>query len=157
MTLEEVSEPRPGQRFAFVMDTRLCDDVYELRRGADLLVIESTFLAEDAELAARYGHLTAGQAARVAAESGVRRLVLTHFSQRYDDPARFLDEAREHFDGDIVIAEDPAAGPPCRHQKPGRKLRRNHARPTGRPGPNAERGPAPTLSRDVAGRGYVAW
>lgn len=106
VTLDEVSAPRPGQRFAFVMDTGLCDNVYALAEGADLLVIEATFLRSEAALAAEVGHLTAGQAARVAAESGVRRLVLTHFSQRYDDPARFLDEAREHFDGDLVIAED---------------------------------------------------
>src|SRR2546423_5187541 len=85
--LEEVSEPRRGQRFAFVMDTRLCDGVYALAEGVDLLVIEATFRAEDAALAWRYGHLTAGQAARVAAESGVRALVPAHFSHRDPDPA----------------------------------------------------------------------
>jgi ribonuclease Z len=88
------------------MDTRLCDNVFALAEGADLLVIEATFLAEDAAMAAYFGHLTAAQAARVAAESGVRRLVLTHFSQRYADPARFVDEAREQFAGEIVMAED---------------------------------------------------
>lgn len=102
----EVSVPRPGQRFAFVMDTGLCDGVYALAEHADLLVIESTFLSSEAAFAAEVGHLTAAQAARVAAESGVRRLVLTHFSQRYADPARFADEAREHFGGDLVVAED---------------------------------------------------
>ena len=52
-------------------------------------------------------HLTAGQAARVAAECGVRRLVLLiHFSQRYDDPAVFAAEAARHFDDNIVVAED---------------------------------------------------
>lgn len=106
VTLDEVGAPRPGQRFAFVMDTGLCDNAFALAEGADLLVIEATFLSEDAATAARFGHLTAAQAARVAAESGVRRLVLTHFSQRYDDPTRFADEAREHFTGDLVIAED---------------------------------------------------
>jgi ribonuclease Z len=102
----EVSEVRPGQRFAFIMDTRPCDAVYALAEGADLLVIESTFLHSDAGLAADYGHLTAKQAARVAAESGVRRLVLTHFSQRYTDPERFAAEAAEEFSGDVVVASD---------------------------------------------------
>ena len=106
--LSEVSEPRRGQRFGFVMDTRLCDAVYALADGADLLVIEATFLSEDSELATRYGHLTARQAAQVAAECGVRRLVLTHFSQRYTDSQRYRDEAAEVFDGDLVIAEDLA-------------------------------------------------
>jgi ribonuclease Z len=104
--LEDVSEPRRGQRFAFVMDTRLCDGVFALADGADLLVIESTFLDEDAALAHDYRHLTAAQAARVAADCGVRRLVLTHFSGRYTEPARFHDEAAAVFDGDIVVAED---------------------------------------------------
>lgn len=106
--LEQVSEPRRGQRFALVMDTRLCDAVYALADGVDLLVIEATFLSEDSALATRYGHLTARQAARVAAECGVRRLVLTHFSQRYTDPDRYLREAADVYGGDLVIAEDLA-------------------------------------------------
>jgi ribonuclease Z len=106
VTLADVSAPRPGQRFAFVMDTGLCDTVFALAEEADLLVIESTFLAEDAALAAQVGHLTAGQAAAVARESRVRTLVLSHFSQRYTDATRFLDEAREQFDGEIRLAHD---------------------------------------------------
>jgi ribonuclease Z len=104
--LEEVSAPRPGQRFAFVMDTRMCDGVLALADGVDLLVIESTFLTEDAALADRYGHLTARQAGEVAAGCGVRRLVLTHFSQRYDAPERFREEAAGVFAGDVVVAGD---------------------------------------------------
>lgn len=106
VTLDEASVMRPGQSAAFVMDTRLCDGVYELADGVDLLVIESTFLSADAALADEYKHLTAGQAALVAAECGVRTLVLTHFSQRYQDPTTFEREAREHFDGELHVAED---------------------------------------------------
>ncbi|MEY9845136.1 ribonuclease Z [Streptacidiphilus sp. MAP5-3] len=106
VTLDDVSEGRPGQRAAFVMDTRLCDGVHALAEGADLLVIEATFLDADAHLAEEHGHLTAAQAARVAAEAGVRTLVLTHFSQRYPDLDGHLTEARKHFDGEIVVAED---------------------------------------------------
>ncbi|SMD21407.1 ribonuclease Z [Lentzea albidocapillata] len=104
--LADVSEPRKGQRFAFVMDTRLCDNVFELADNADMLVIESTYLARDTKLAGDHGHLTAQQAARVARDCRVRKLVLTHFSQRYDDPAEFLAEAAAEFDGEIVIAKD---------------------------------------------------
>ncbi|MFB6890210.1 ribonuclease Z [Kitasatospora sp. NPDC056327] len=111
VTLDEVSEPRPGQRFAFVMDTRLCDGVHELAEGADLLVVEATFTDADARLAEDHGHLTAGQAGRVAAGAGARTLVLTHFSQRYPDLGRHLADAREHFDGPIVLAEDLARVP----------------------------------------------
>ncbi|MFJ9932736.1 ribonuclease Z [Streptomyces virginiae] len=107
VTLEDVSEPRPGQRFAFVMDTRLCPGVDELAEGCDMLVIESTFLDEDERLATDHGHLTAGQAARVARDAGVRHLVLTHFSQRYTDPTEFERQARAAgFEGELTVAAD---------------------------------------------------
>ena len=107
VTLDEVSETRRGQRFAFVMDTRLCDGVHALAEGCDLLVIESTFLDGDERLATDHGHLTAGQAARVAREAGVRHLVLTHFSQRYGDPDEFERQARAAgFEGELTVAAD---------------------------------------------------
>ncbi|MGW3286803.1 ribonuclease Z [Streptomyces sp. NPDC001002] len=105
--LAEVSETRRGQRFAFVMDTRLCDGVHALAEGCDMLVIESTFLDEDEQLAVDHGHLTAGQAARVAREAGVRHLVLTHFSQRYSDPDEFERQARDAgYEGELTVAHD---------------------------------------------------
>ncbi|MCX5014004.1 ribonuclease Z [Streptomyces sp. NBC_00555] len=107
VTLEEVSEPKSGQRFAFVMDTRLCAGVDELAEGCDMLVIESTFLDEDEQLATEHGHLTAGQAARVARDAGVRHLVLTHFSQRYTDPSEFERQAcAAGFEGELTVAAD---------------------------------------------------
>ncbi|HEY7174857.1 MAG TPA: ribonuclease Z [Micromonosporaceae bacterium] len=111
VTLEEMSEPRRGQRFAFVMDTRLCDNVYALAVGADMLVVESTYLDSEAEMAREWGHMTAAQAAQVAQRCGVRTLVLTHFSQRYPDPDAFRVEATAHFKGDIVVASDLARVP----------------------------------------------
>ncbi|MEV5318278.1 ribonuclease Z [Streptomyces sp. NPDC052687] len=107
VTLADVSVVRRGQRFAFVMDTRLCDGVYALADGCDMLVIESTFLDEDEHLATEHGHLTAGQAARVARASEVRHLVLTHFSQRYTDPGEFERQARAAgFEGELTVAYD---------------------------------------------------
>ncbi|MYT73097.1 MULTISPECIES: ribonuclease Z [unclassified Streptomyces] len=107
VTLADVSETRRGQRVAFVMDTRMCDGVTALAEGCDLLVIESTFLDEDARLAADHGHLTAGQAAAVARDAGVRHLVLTHFSQRYTDPDEFARQARAAgFAGELTVARD---------------------------------------------------
>lgn len=107
---DAVSVPRQGQSVAFVMDTRLCDAVLALADGVDLLVVESTFLHRDAELAARWAHLTCRQAAVVASRAGVRHLVLTHFSQRYRVPDELPDgferEAREVFDGGLTVAAD---------------------------------------------------
>ncbi|WP_329547643.1 ribonuclease Z [Streptomyces sp. NBC_01356] len=107
VSLDEVSEVRRGQRFAFVMDTRLCDGVYALAEGCDMLVIESTFLDQDEQLASDHGHLTAGQAGRVAKDAGVRHLVLTHFSQRYSEPDEFERQARAAgFEGELTVAHD---------------------------------------------------
>lgn len=103
--LDDVSEPRPGQRFAFVMDTAPCPEAVELAREADLLVCEATFGDAEAGVAAAYGHLTARDAAAIAREAGARRLVLTHFSQRYRDTRPLLEQAREVFP-DTVVARD---------------------------------------------------
>ncbi|MEU4683329.1 ribonuclease Z [Streptomyces xinghaiensis] len=115
--VEQVSEVRRGQRFAFVMDTRLCEGAEALAEGCDMLVTESTFLDEDERLAAEAGHLTAGQAARLATAAGVRHLVLTHFSQRYTDAEEFGRQARAAgFDGELTVARDLMRVPvPKRH------------------------------------------
>ena len=102
---EDVSEHRPGQVFAFVMDTRWCEAALDLARGADMLVAEATFSANDLELATAYGHLTSRQAGELAAAAGARRLVITHFSQRYPDVAVLLAEAAAVFP-DVVAAND---------------------------------------------------
>lgn len=110
---DEVTEPRRGQSMAFVMDTVLCDGALELADGVDLLVCESTYLHEHAELAEQYRHMTARQAGELAARAGARRLLLTHFSARYPDAAVMGDEAGRYHD-DVVVAEDlvPVAVPP---------------------------------------------
>ena len=103
--LDEVSQFRRGQSVAFVMDTRVCDNAVELARGVDLLVCESTYLSCDADKAHDHGHLTAVEAARIAAAAGARKLVLTHFSQRYTSVEPFVTEAREIFP-EVVAARD---------------------------------------------------
>jgi ribonuclease Z len=120
VTLAEVSEPRRGQRFAFIMDTRLCDAAFELADGADMLVCESTFGNDHAALAWEYGHMTAAQAGEVAGQAGARLLVLTHFSQRYEGSGiqRLADEAAAKFSGEIVLADDLTRIPVPRRERP---------------------------------------
>lgn len=103
--LEDVSDRRPGQVFAFVMDTRPCAGARALAQAADLLVCEATFLEAEADLASAYGHLTARQCAELAREAGVRRLVLTHFSQRHPDEQDFANEASPVF-AEVHAARD---------------------------------------------------
>ncbi|MGE0788003.1 MAG: ribonuclease Z [Sandaracinaceae bacterium] len=105
VTLDEVSLHKPGQSMAFVMDTRVCEGAYELARGVDLLVIESTYLSTEEREAKSHGHLTARQAAQIAKEAGAKRVVLTHFSQRYGSLKPFLAEAGELHD-DVYAVRD---------------------------------------------------
>lgn len=105
--LEDVSEKRPGQSFALVMDTRPCAGATELARGADLLVCEATYLDREAREAHEHYHMTAAQAADLARQGGVRRLALTHFSQRYTSLEEFPREAGA-LHPDVFIADDLA-------------------------------------------------
>ncbi|MCX2746986.1 ribonuclease Z [Arthrobacter sp. MI7-26] len=102
--LEDVSVPRPGQRFAFVMDTAPCAGAEELAEGADLLVAESTFSDDDGGLATQYRHLTAGQAGALAATAEAGMLILTHFSSRYTDVSPLEEQARTRSGGAAVVA-----------------------------------------------------
>ena len=111
--LNDVSIPRPGQRFAFVMDTAPCPGAEELADGADLLVAESTFSDDDGGLARQYRHLTAGQAGELAAGAGARTLVLTHFSSRYGgDAGPLAAQARARAGDATVIAAQDLQGVP---------------------------------------------
>jgi ribonuclease Z len=74
---------KPGTRFVNIGDVGETSDLVEFCRQADTLVIESTYLEEEAEMARHFSHLTAQQAARLAVEADVRHLVLTHISRRY--------------------------------------------------------------------------
>jgi ribonuclease Z len=81
---EQVLGPeRPGTRFVIVGDTGRTDNLVEHCRNADALVIEATYLEEEAEMARSFSHLTAQQAAQLANKAGVRNLILTHLSRRY--------------------------------------------------------------------------
>lgn len=117
-----VGDPRPGRRIVFSGDTAPCDAVRAEAAGADVLVHEATFLHADAQRARETQHTTARQAGELAAEAGVRALVLVHFSQRYH-PRELRDEAREAFpeamlprDLDSLVVPFPEKGPPELHR-----------------------------------------
>lgn len=87
---------RPGTRLAYVGDTSNAKELLDFVRGVDTLVIESTYLAVEKELARHFGHITASEAASLAREAGVGQLILTHLSRRYSD-SEVLDEATAIF------------------------------------------------------------
>jgi ribonuclease Z len=101
-----VGAPRRGRSLVYTGDTRPHLAVVEAAHGADLLVHEATFGGDEQERAKETGHSTAAEAARIAAEAGVRRLVLTHISSRYNrDTAELLAEAKAVFP-ETIIARD---------------------------------------------------
>jgi ribonuclease Z len=98
---------RRGPSVAYALDTVPCDGSIVLGRDADVLVHESTYEHERAELARSRGHSTGVEAARVASEARARTLLLTHFSPSVE-PERVADEARAVHPR-VVAAADLAA------------------------------------------------
>jgi ribonuclease Z len=101
-----VGPARPGRHVVITGDTRPCRATVEHSRDADLLIHESTFGDEEADRAVETGHSTAREAAGVARDAGVRKLVITHFSARYSRDTSSLDrEAKEVFKATIVAKD----------------------------------------------------
>jgi ribonuclease Z len=113
-----LGEPRRGRKLVLTGDTAPCEPAVIAAAGADLLVHEATFLADERERAQETLHSTAGEAALVAREAGVELLALTHLSGRYT--AREVEtEARVLFertvvpgDFDVILVPFPERGGP---------------------------------------------
>ncbi len=101
---EVLGPAEAGTKLVHVGDAGRTDNLLVHCRDADALVIEATYLQREAELARRFGHLTALQAAELAEAANVRRLYLTHLSRRYRE-RDVLAEARAVFP-DTVVARD---------------------------------------------------
>jgi len=102
---EQVLGPaRPGTRLVHVGDLGRTDELVEICRDADTLVIEATYLHEDVEMADQFAHLTARRAAELAVKAGVKHLILTHISRRYRE-RDVLAEAQSIFPGAIVARD----------------------------------------------------
>jgi ribonuclease Z len=102
---EDVLGPiQRGTKLMVVGDTGRTDDLFALAKNADGLVIESTYLDEEAEMARQFSHMTAKGAAELAARAGVKQLILTHLSRRYREKD-VLAEAQSIFPN-AVVARD---------------------------------------------------
>ena len=105
VTPDDVLGPeRPGVRLVHVGDAGRTDDLVKVCQHADALVIEATYLDEEAEMARDFAHLTARQAAELASKGEVRQLILTHISRRYRE-RDVMAEAQSVFPNSIVARD----------------------------------------------------
>ncbi len=95
---DQVSAVIKGQIFAYISDTRPNKNCHKLAKDADVLLCESSYSSEHKEKAEEYLHMTATEAAQIASQSNVKKLILTHFSARYKDTGILEEEARTVFD-----------------------------------------------------------
>lgn len=91
-----LGQERAGTSLVHVGDTGRTEDLVSFCQGADTLVIEATYLEDEAEMARNFAHLTARQAAELAVKAELKHLILTHISRRYRE-RDVLDEARAVF------------------------------------------------------------
>ncbi|MFA6035490.1 MAG: ribonuclease Z [Candidatus Micrarchaeia archaeon] len=97
IAIEDVTIPKKGRKIVYTGDTMKCDAVVKAAKGADLLVHEGTFGDELKKEAEEKEHATVSDAAKVAKEAKVKKLVITHISNRYEDASGLLKEARKIF------------------------------------------------------------
>jgi ribonuclease Z len=100
--IEDVSDVKEGLKVVYSGDTEVCENIKKISENADLLIHDGTFLEEDI---GRKSHSDVKTASRMAKDAGVKNLVLTHISRRYQDIKEIQDQAREVFPG-AVIAKD---------------------------------------------------
>lgn len=101
---EVLGEALAGTKYVHIGDIGRTDNIIEVVRDADCLVMESTYLDEEAEMAAEFGHMTAAQAASFARDAGVKNLILTHLSRRYSE-RDIRNEARAIFPSTFVARD----------------------------------------------------
>ncbi|MBR2161526.1 MAG: ribonuclease Z [Bacteroidaceae bacterium] len=91
----------PPRSYAYCSDTRYMPALAAKLQGVNLLYHEATFCEDDAQKATARYHSTASQAAQVAKEAGVGKLIIGHYSSRYDDESQLLSEASAVFEPTI--------------------------------------------------------
>jgi len=105
ISAEDATTLVKGRKIVFMTDTLINDNCFKLASNADLLIIDSTYSSKLKDKAVEHGHLTALEAGQIASRSGVKKLVLTHFSARYKNTLELEEDARTAFDN-VISAHD---------------------------------------------------
>jgi len=97
-------DPEASLSYAFCSDTSYKPDIIDIIQDTNLLYHEATFLSDKEDLAKKTRHSTAKQAALIAKNASVKKLIIGHYSSRYKDISLFKKEAEEVFK-DVILAE----------------------------------------------------
>ena len=100
-----VKAAEPARSYAYCTDTRYIPTLHELVKGVSTLYHESTYGEDNLQHAEKYNHSTARQAAMVARDAGVGKLLLGHYSSRYEDETVLLRQAQEVFQNTYLTNE----------------------------------------------------
>jgi len=96
-----------GRKISFIFDTKMCPNIKKLAKDSDLAILESTFLSnQDMKKAKQYKHLAVKEACKIAKDSNVKKLALTHFSQRYEFKEKELLKTAKKIFPNTIIAKD---------------------------------------------------
>tara|TARA_Y100000310_G_scaffold138289_2_gene137195 strand:- start:10957 stop:11859 length:903 start_codon:yes stop_codon:yes gene_type:complete len=102
---KEATKVIKGKKITLVTDTGVCTNIIKLAKNADVLICEATLLDELREKSKAWKHLTAKQAGQLAKKAQVKKLILMHFSQRYNSTTPLLKEAKKYFKNTICAKD----------------------------------------------------
>ena len=100
----DVAYKQQGKKITIILDTKINKAAVKIAKNSDLLISEATYTKTENNLAKEYKHLTATQAAEIAKKAKVKKLILTHLSQRYENKENLvLQEAKKIFKNTTIV------------------------------------------------------
>ncbi|MFA7707350.1 MAG: ribonuclease Z [Candidatus Pacearchaeota archaeon] len=103
---KDLTYKQTGKKISFIFDTGVCKNANNLAKDSDLAIIDSTYDENETKLAEEYGHLAVKQAGEIARKSKVKKLILTHISQRYENKSAELEKQAKKYFSNVSIAKD---------------------------------------------------
>lgn len=102
----QVTYLEKGKKISIILDTEMNEKTVKIAKFADVLIAESTFSSKETEKAKEYKHLTSVQAATIAKRAKVKKLILTHISQRYEHNTSIIEKEAKKIFKNAYVAKD---------------------------------------------------
>lgn len=94
---DDVSYVKKGKKVTFIFDTLVNENCFKIAKDSDLLITEAVYLPDLREKADLYKHLTTQDASLIASKANVKKLIITHFSQRYKNATVLEEDVKTYF------------------------------------------------------------